>query len=224
MKVYQRIANLLQARENCEQSGNSEWHARHGQEIQRVARDFLPRGSGFDSGTTVDLDLLPVSSVPFRVGASTPEKIILDTSFHHMNSDGYYNGWTEHRCVVRPSLAHGFTLSVGGRDRRGIKEEIGDCLRAALDAEIPDTECRLWWPSTQESIEYRDLGGDETARTRAQRRLVLERARNPREVVLLQDRSVRGEEPGPWVDLGGMLSGDYVMEQTSKEARKAGAA
>lgn len=55
--------------------------------------DFLPSGSGIDSGTKIDLE------------KSQPDKIILTFDFHHMNEDGFYDGWsTGWKVTVRPTF------------------------------------------------------------------------------------------------------------------------
>ena len=94
------LAGLMAARKNCEESGNDEWLDRHTRRAEDLAKEHLPSGSGFDSDTTLDL------------ATSTSEKLVFNTSFHHMNDVGMYDGWTEHKVTVRASLAFGFTLSI----------------------------------------------------------------------------------------------------------------
>jgi hypothetical protein len=54
---------------------------------------FLPRGSGIDSGTKIDLD------------KSQPDKIILTFDFHHMNEDGFYDGWScDWKVIATPTF------------------------------------------------------------------------------------------------------------------------
>lgn len=122
--LYRELASLVQARLNCEKSGNAEWHSKHTERIERLVKEYLPSGSGFDSGTKLDLD------------SSTGDKLVFGTAFHHMNESGMYDGWTPHVVTVRPSLAFGFNLSISGRDRNGIKEYIGELFGLALNEEI----------------------------------------------------------------------------------------
>lgn len=119
MKTYQRIASLLGAIDNCKKSDNLEWEYRHAQTIEDIMQGS-PSGSGFDNGT-------------FLSEKSTPDKLVFDTSYHHMNECGMYDGWTEHTVTVRPSLAFGYVLSVSGRDRNDIKEYIADTFSQWLD-------------------------------------------------------------------------------------------
>ncbi len=125
-KLYQRIAKTLVARENCLAHGN-EWLTRHTQRIVALVREFMPSGSGFDKGTSLDFD------------KSTGEKLVFVTAFHHMTPDGYYDGWTDHVVTVHPSLTYGIDVRVGGSDRRNIKDHIGAAFESALEEEVPET-------------------------------------------------------------------------------------
>ena len=108
MLVYQRLAHLLNARENCRKSGNSEWRKIHGQRIDDIIQN-APSGSGIDSGTQLGDE-------------STDEKLVFVTAYHHMNEGGMYDGWTEHVIRVKPCLVFGFQMKIGGRDRNNIKD------------------------------------------------------------------------------------------------------
>ena len=122
-KIYQTIACRLAALRNCQESGNVEWEGRHEEALEFIEYNFLPSGSGFDCGTKIN------------VKESTPDRLVLETSFHHMNEHGYYDGWTEHKIIVTPSLSSGFDLRVTGRNRNQIKEYIADMFGSALDCE-----------------------------------------------------------------------------------------
>ena len=124
MQVYRHLAQCLQAVINCEQSNNTEWAQKHKAEIVRTVVNYLPSGSGFDKGCSLDLD------------KSTPESLVINTSFHHMDDNGYYSGWTEHTIRVKPSLAFGFLLSISGRDVNEIKAHIEQTFDMALTQEI----------------------------------------------------------------------------------------
>lgn len=121
MKVYQRIAELLIAIDNCENAGNWEWRDRHRETLYSIVRDG-PSGSGFDNGTKLGDD-------------SAPNRLVFDTAFHHMDEHGSYDGWTEHRVIVSPSLAFGFCVRVTGRDRNEIKDYISIVFNEWLEGE-----------------------------------------------------------------------------------------
>ena len=93
--------------------------------LDRLA-EFLPSGSGFDSGTTLDVD------------QSTPEKLVFDTSFHAMNEYGYYDGWTEHKIIARPSFVFGMALDEPSSDDPDddTQEYIWDTFTHALQQDI----------------------------------------------------------------------------------------
>lgn len=119
-RVYQQMASLIDAYHRCVKTGNKEWKANHAESLRKMVNDYLPSGSG------VELEL----------DASTGEKIVLALRFHHMNEDGYYDGWTDHVVTVRPSLQHGFVLAISGRDRNNIKEYLYGLLQSCLDGEV----------------------------------------------------------------------------------------
>lgn len=127
-KLAFRLAELVQARANClaRDPANDEWAERHEGRALKLVRDMMPSGSGFDNGTTLDLD------------KSTGEKLVFSTAFHHMDSHGGYIGWTDHIVTVTPSLLFGYTLKVSGRNRRDIKDYIADSFSHNLDQEVTD--------------------------------------------------------------------------------------
>ena len=122
--LYRAIAEKLQAIENCRKSGNLEWEARHGDAIEELVNSHMPSGSGFDNGTTLD------------TSASTPDKLVFQTAFHHMDENGMYAGWTDHSVTIKASLASGFDMRIGGRDRNGIKDYIAECFSQALEVPV----------------------------------------------------------------------------------------
>lgn len=93
---------------------------------ESLVRNAMPHGSGVDTGTTLDME------------SSTPDRLCFSLSFHHMNDVGYYDGWTEHRVIARPSFLYGLDIRVTGRDRNGIKEYLGDIYAQCLTADAPD--------------------------------------------------------------------------------------
>ena len=124
MKVYEEIASRLNAAASCRKdSACRDWEQKHLQRVEEVVREYLPRGSGFDNGTTISLE------------ASTSEKLVFDTSFHHMNEGGMYDGWTSHQVVVRPSLVFGFSIRVTGKNRNEVKDFIAAAFEQALNEE-----------------------------------------------------------------------------------------
>lgn len=136
--LYQHIASAVNTRNNLMLRDTS--HARHwiGEWESRLKRmeQALPSGSGVDSGSLILLDD-PGTPVGKR---SIGNRLVLQTSFHHMNDAGMYTCWTEHNVIVTPSLQFGIELRVTGRDRNDIKEYLRELFDHALRAEFPDTE------------------------------------------------------------------------------------
>lgn len=123
-KIYQKIASLVEAIANCKKSANTEWEMRHGDFIDAIMRNLAPSGSGIDSGTK------------FLLEESMGEKLVFSFGFHHMNEGGFYDGWTEHKLTVRPSLSSGFAMTISGKDRNGIKDYLYDVYSCFLNQEI----------------------------------------------------------------------------------------
>lgn len=125
-KLVTQIASLVDARRTCIERKNTEWIEKHTDSLKAIEAK-LPSGSGWDSGTKIDLV------------KSTPERLVFFGSFHHMNDGGFYDGWTDHEIIVTPSLQFGFNVKVTGRDRNDIKEYLAGLFLEALGQEVPET-------------------------------------------------------------------------------------
>ncbi len=139
-KLYQELASLVQARRNCVATNNGEWRDNHEKTIFALCKNFMPSGGGVDCGTKIDLD------------ASTGERLVFDTGYHHMNENGYYDEWTTHRIIVKPSLLFGLDIRITGRDRNQIKEHLHEIVHADLTQEIfstRDEDGEIDWKSTR---------------------------------------------------------------------------
>jgi hypothetical protein len=126
--LYMALASLVGAYGRCYLSGNEEWRDKHEERIEALVDRHMPSGSGFDSGTKIQL------------GRSSEEKLVFATSFHHMNDAGMYDGWTEHDVIVTPSLAFGFKLRITGRNRREIKDYMHEMFDRILHEEVEEYE------------------------------------------------------------------------------------
>lgn len=122
LPLYQFIASKLLAMQNCQRSGNTDWADKHRAAIEAACEDQMPSGSGFDMGVGLQFD------------KSTPDKLVFDAPYHHMDDNGMYSGWTGHQVIVTPSLCFDFDMRITGRDRNGIKDYIADTFSHALRA------------------------------------------------------------------------------------------
>lgn len=134
-KLVVELASLVDARIRCladitadkpDGGHRAAWASAHENRIKDLCREFMPSGAGFDKGTALDL------------ADSKPDRLVFRTAFHHMDDNGYYDGWTEHAVLVTPSLIFGFTLYVKGPDKRQIKDLIHDAMHQALDTLVGD--------------------------------------------------------------------------------------
>lgn len=119
--MYRKLASLIAAIKNCEDAELLDKHKNH---VKKLVKKHFPSGSDFGNGTELNLT------------ESTPDKLVFTTSFHYYDG-GRYDGWTEHRIIVRPDMASGFKIaSISGRNRRGIKEYIAGEFHHALNKEV----------------------------------------------------------------------------------------
>ena len=98
MKLYNAIAK---------QTGwitpNAEFEVEKYDKLQELA-EYLPSGSGIDSGCTIDEE------------NSTKNKIIIHSSFHHMDENGFYCGWSDFTVTVTPDFVNDFKLKIVGNN------------------------------------------------------------------------------------------------------------
>ena len=125
--VAQALSSAIQARLNCIEHDNDEWRERHQETGDAIAHEYLPSGAGIDNGAQIDWS------------RSTGEKIVIDTSYHHINEVGYYDGWTDHTITVRASLLSDFRLKISGRNRNDIKEHLYEIFYDALQTPFIQT-------------------------------------------------------------------------------------
>ena len=120
--LAQRIASTLAALHNCERSGNVEWAQKHSATLDALGA-LLPSGAGIDSGTKIDRD------------NPLPRQLRLRVPYHHMTSEGYYDGWTDYVVLVTPDW-DGVSVEVKGRDRNGTKEYLSELYADVLSLEV----------------------------------------------------------------------------------------
>ena len=117
MKLYQAIAQNARLLALADPAFIDMAEAR-----QKRITDCFPSGSGFDAGT--------------KLISADDSRIVFETSFHHMDENGFYDGWTEHRVTVRASLMHDFIVDVAGKNRNGIKDYIAEQFAFVLSLDF----------------------------------------------------------------------------------------
>jgi hypothetical protein len=132
--LYREFSSVLQAIQNCRNTGNNSWLEKHEDTLHKLVQ-FLPHGSGIDSGPDFNWD---------KSNPENPEKLVFDFSFHHMNDSGMYDGWTDHTLIVKPSLLFGIDLRITGRDRNQIKEYLYETFQHTLESLVWQTPDCSW--------------------------------------------------------------------------------
>ena len=95
MKVYQQLARLV------DWNPTGEYLDSKNEQMEDLVKNYLPSGSGFDGDISID-------------EKSTDKKIILHVEYHHMNDNGFYDGWSTFKIIITPSLAYDYSLVVKG--------------------------------------------------------------------------------------------------------------
>ncbi len=88
--LYRLIASAAGAYHRCVEA-NNEVYAAHWHNALYDYGLQLPRGSGIDSGTSIDVD------------GTRDDIITLNVPYHHM-CDGYYRGWWQYQVTVIPTF------------------------------------------------------------------------------------------------------------------------
>jgi hypothetical protein len=119
--VAQEISARLSQIQNLLEAGNTSMMSHCGDKLRLLVKELMPSGWGFDMGTTLHV-------------RSTPNKLVFVTEFHHMNDDGFYDGWTGHIVTVVPTF-NGMKIHVSGRNRDSIKDVIAETFSFTLGDE-----------------------------------------------------------------------------------------
>ncbi len=129
--LARRFAVCFQAYHNCfKGAGNPIWEVRWEETLERMAKELLPSGSGFDNGVQFDIVL------------SRKNRLVFHASYHHMNQHGYYNGWLDYDIFITPDLADGFSIRTTGVDSE-TKGYVGDQMYYALAERYENDDPRV---------------------------------------------------------------------------------
>lgn len=146
--VYKKLASEIERAIRCRNEAenpnefNRELRAENARDAMAqanwIASNLLPSGSGVDSGTSIDWD------------KTKPNRIVLNTDYHHMDEYGHYSGWSDHQIIVTPDLASEIAIRVTGRDRNNIKEYLAEMYQSDLTESMSlvqsaDDPCEWHW-------------------------------------------------------------------------------
>ena len=125
-KIYQSMANSIQARLNCIKSGNTEFINSHTEYLENYLLNKLPHGSGLDYTWHYDFN------------KSHGNKIVLTMSFHAMDQNGFYDKVIDFIVVVTPDFISDIDLTITGNfgKYQDVKNYLYDIIGEALTTEI----------------------------------------------------------------------------------------
>ena len=124
MELYKQLSRTINAKENCKESGNEAWFDKHSCRLEYLVDSCLPHGSGIDSGCTIDTEKF--------------ESLLIYSSFHVMDKNGYYDGWVDFTVRVKPSLQFGIDLVIKGNfgKHQGLKDYLYEVFDLDLNKEV----------------------------------------------------------------------------------------
>lgn len=123
-KVYKLIASQLLRIESCKKINNEKSMENIEEAIdilEHIEKQYLPHGSGIDCGCKINIE------------KSNSNKIVIDFSFHHMDENGYYDGWTDHSIIITPSLYFDYDMKITGKNRNYVKDYLTENFSSHLD-------------------------------------------------------------------------------------------
>jgi hypothetical protein len=127
-KWYTEMASRIDARNRCYENGN-DWYKTHDDVIDQLI-DLLPHGSGVDANTQLLLDECKPYDKPIR-------KIVIASSYHAMNENGYYDGWYDFKIIITPDFS-GIDINIKGKfgKEQDIKDYLFDYFYYAITADV----------------------------------------------------------------------------------------
>jgi hypothetical protein len=121
-KKYQCLASAFKSYSYYISKNNNDTAEMFMNDIKQLI-ESLPHGSGIDSTTN------------FSYLSSKEDKLIITSGYHHMDNNGYYDGWTDFKIILTPSW-YGFNLKIQGafpRKYADTREYLEDLFATDLD-------------------------------------------------------------------------------------------
>lgn len=111
---YQCLGVAFQAYKNCIVS-NDFTNLEKWETVINDIVESLPTGSGIDGETTFDFE------------KSKVDKLIINSEFHFMDNNGFYDGWGTFRIIISPDW-RGFNMNVSCKFPKKYKMILQDYL------------------------------------------------------------------------------------------------
>lgn len=119
IKVYQKLARSIDAYTRCFKSSNA-YSEQYLARIKDMLDNDFPHGSGLDDKWAIDLK------------KSSSNRIILYSSYHAMDENGYYDCWIYFTLTIKPDLANDIDMKITGKFGNKY-EDIKDNLYQIMD-------------------------------------------------------------------------------------------
>ena len=126
-KIYKRLAKIANSRLRCLESINfSNEIENYENEIDNIMENRLPHGSGIDNGCHFDYN------------KSHNNRLVINSGYHCMNEDGYYDGWVDFIVIVTPDLELDYRLSIKGNFGKysHVKDYLYQIFHDSFDQEV----------------------------------------------------------------------------------------
>jgi hypothetical protein len=121
-KLISRIYRSLQAMDNCLNDNKPGWAKNHSYFLDDLEKNYLPHGSGIDSGCKIDRTF-------------KEDQITIFVDFHNMDENGYYCGWSNFKLICKPEF-DGISMRITGKDKFFVKDYLYDLFDTVLNEEI----------------------------------------------------------------------------------------
>lgn len=108
-EFYSVLARAIKWRKEV----NDEYKKQAEDKIMELEKQ-LPFNTGADTRSSVDLD------------SSNGQKIVIHTTFQHINENGYLTFWTLHKVIITPCLINRYKLKITGSNWNSIKDYLYD--------------------------------------------------------------------------------------------------
>ena len=121
-KLIARIYRTLQARENCKKD-NPEWYKNHSYYLDELEKNYLPHGSGIDSGCTIEREF-------------KKDTVIINVPYHLMDENGFYCGWQDFKVICKPGFdSIDMRITSNRKDKFFLKDYLYDLFDNVLNEE-----------------------------------------------------------------------------------------
>ena len=126
-KIYKRLAKIANSRLRCLNSIKFPQEIENYEdEIDDIMKNIFPHGSGIDNGCT------------FNYEKSVNNRLVINSAYHCMNENGYYDGWVDFIVVLTPDLELDYTLNIRGNFGKynHVKDYLYQIFHNSFDQEV----------------------------------------------------------------------------------------